>query len=118
MTNCTYPKCQATNGCIGVCSKGEKQLNTDYTLEIYRIDKRTKSGRRRVGTYDYKNVSERWITEEIRELQRMMYHQSKYVIEMHETWITRKNLLSGEKFAERYDTPYYCSPSSETYWSS
>ncbi len=21
MTQCTYPKCQATNGCIGVCSK-------------------------------------------------------------------------------------------------
>jgi len=21
MTNCTYPKCQATNGCVGVCSK-------------------------------------------------------------------------------------------------
>ena len=92
-------------------------MNTDYTLEIYRIDKRTKSGRRRVGTYDYKYVSERWIKEEISDLQYALYPKSKYVIEMHETWVTRKNLLTGVPFQERYDTPYYCSPSSETYWS-
>jgi len=31
--------------------------------------------------------------------------------------VERTNLLSGKKFMERSDTPYYCSPSSETYWS-
>jgi hypothetical protein len=25
--------------------------------------------------------------------------------------------MGGAEFQERYDTPYYCSPSSETYWS-
>lgn len=25
MTNCTYPKCQATNGCVGVCSKEKRE---------------------------------------------------------------------------------------------
>lgn len=29
----------------------------------------------------------------------------------------KTNLMTGEKFMERSDTPYYCSPSSETYWS-
>jgi len=25
--------------------------------------------------------------------------------------------MTGAEFQERYDTPYYCSPSSETYYS-
>jgi hypothetical protein len=40
-----------------------------------------------------------------------------YVVEVHETFVTRKNLVGGKEFQERYDTPYYCSPSSESYWS-
>lgn len=31
--------------------------------------------------------------------------------------VEKTNIMSGEKFMERSDTPYYCSPSSETYWS-
>jgi hypothetical protein len=40
-----------------------------------------------------------------------------YRYEIHETFVTRKNMMSGVEFQERYDTPYYCSPSSESYWS-
>jgi len=32
--------------------------------------------------------------------------------------VEKTNLMTGKKFMERSDTPYYCSPSSETYWSS
>jgi hypothetical protein len=28
-----------------------------------------------------------------------------------------KNLMSGKDVVEKVNTPYYCSPSSETYWS-
>jgi len=31
--------------------------------------------------------------------------------------VQRTNLMSGKPFFERINTPYYCSPSSETYWS-
>jgi hypothetical protein len=31
--------------------------------------------------------------------------------------VERTNLMSGKKFQEDVNTPYYCSPSSETYWS-
>ncbi len=31
--------------------------------------------------------------------------------------VTRKNLMSGIEFQEDVNTPYFCSPSSETYWS-
>ena len=34
-----------------------------------------------------------------------------------ERQVERVNLMSGEKFMESVNTPYYCSPSSETYWS-
>ena len=35
-----------------------------------------------------------------------------------EKWVEKHNLLSGKPFKEPVNTPYYCSPSSETYWSS
>lgn len=31
--------------------------------------------------------------------------------------VERTNLMSGKKYMERRDTPYFCSPSSESYWS-
>jgi hypothetical protein len=34
-----------------------------------------------------------------------------------ENMVERVNLMTGKKFMERKDTPYFCSPSSETYWS-
>ncbi len=34
-----------------------------------------------------------------------------------EAIVQRTNLMSGKPFFERINTPHYCSPSSETYWS-
>jgi hypothetical protein len=34
-----------------------------------------------------------------------------------ERQVERVNLMSGEKYMESVNTPRYCSPSSETYWS-
>lgn len=31
--------------------------------------------------------------------------------------VERVNLISGQKYMEPSNTPHYCSPSSETYWS-
>ena len=31
--------------------------------------------------------------------------------------VERTNIMTGEKFMEPADRPYFCSPSSETYWS-
>jgi hypothetical protein len=31
--------------------------------------------------------------------------------------VERINFMTGATFMERLDTPYHCSPSSETYWS-
>jgi hypothetical protein len=54
---------------------------------------------------------------EISDLRAKLYTDDKFRIELHETYVTRKNLLNGIEFQERYDTPTYCSPAFESYWS-
>jgi hypothetical protein len=85
-----------------------------YTVEIYKADKRKKAGERLVlkKDYDTKNLSTLEHT-----VKHTWLKRDGYRYEIHETYVTRKNLMGGKEFQERYDTPYYCSPSSETYWS-
>ena len=85
-----------------------------YTLEVYKADRRKKSGERLVEKIDYDTLTR----EEILGVVRVCYPSNKgFRTEIHETYVTRTSLVGGKEFQERYDTPYYCSPSSETYWS-
>jgi hypothetical protein len=85
-----------------------------YTVEIYKADKRKKSGERQVLKQDYD-------TDNLSMLEHTVKHtwlkRDGYRYEIHKTFVTKTNLMSGQEFQERYDRPYYCSPSSETYWS-
>jgi len=40
-------------------------------------------------------------------------HYTKHI----ERQVERVNLMTGEKFKESINTPYFCSPSSESFWS-
>jgi hypothetical protein len=85
-----------------------------YTVEIYKLDKRTKKGERLVSKTDY-DVTEQTMLEHT---VKHTYRASQgYRYEIHETMVTKRNLMGGKEFTERYDTPYYCSPASESYWS-
>ena len=84
-----------------------------YTVEIYKTDKRTKAGERLVLKKDYATDNRSMLEKSVRD-----HLQQGERYEIHETFITRTSLMGGKEFQERYDTPYYCSPSSETYWSS
>jgi hypothetical protein len=84
----------------------------EYTLEIYKADKRTKEGRRLYAKQDYAPSTKDTINA-IAEDKRKL----GFIVEVYETFVTRKNLMSGKEFQERYDTPYFCSASSESYWS-
>ena len=85
-----------------------------YTVIVYKKDARTKSGERQVlyKDYDTTNLS-------------MLEHTVKHTwlasagfrYEIHETMVKRTNLMGGAEYEERFDTPRYCSPSSEAYWS-
>ena len=83
-----------------------------YTVEIYKTDKRTKAGERLVLKKDYNTDNRSTLEKAVRD---HLARNERY--EIHETYITKKNMMGGAEFQERYDTPYSCSPSSETYWS-
>jgi len=83
-----------------------------YTVEIYRKDRRVKSGERLVLKRDYATDNRSTLEKSVKD---SLQKNERY--EIHETYVTRTSLMGGKEFQERYDTPYYCSPSSETYWS-
>lgn len=94
---------------------------TAYTLEIFKADKRIKKderyGRNRVGkrfveVKDFAPVTKDYIST-VADAMR----SNGFIVEVFETFVTRTNLVGGKEYQERYDTPNYCSPSSETYWS-
>ena len=85
-----------------------------YTVEVYKKDARTKKGERLVHKSDYD-------TDNLSMLEHTVKHtwqaSAGFRYEIHETYVTKKNLMGGAEFQERYDTPYFCSPASESYWS-
>ena len=84
----------------------------EYTLEIYKSDKRTKEGRRLVAKEDFAPTTEAYINA-VADGKRKL----GFIVEVFETYVTKTNLMGGKEFQERYDTPHFCSPSSESYWS-
>jgi hypothetical protein len=87
----------------------------EYTVEIFKRDARTKTGERLYRIEDITVNSPRLAVE--RHYQSVYPTRSGYRVRLFETLVTRKNLLTGVEFQERYDTPSFCSPSSESFWS-
>jgi hypothetical protein len=85
---------------------------TEYTLEIYKSDRRVKGGYRLIEKKDFAPVTKDYIDSVARG-----FNCQGYIVKIFETYVTKTNLIGGKQFQERYDTPYYCSPSSESYWS-
>lgn len=84
----------------------------DYTVQVYRPDARRKTGERLVDSMDITVSSPRAAV--------LLHYQTVFAghrVELHETWVTRTNMMSGAEYTERWDTPRFCSPSSEAYWS-
>jgi len=85
-----------------------------YTVEIYKKDKRNKIGERLVLKKDYDTDNLSMLEHTVKHTWRVS-QGFRYVI--HKTMVTCTNIVSGDDYQERYDTPSSCSPSSETYWS-
>jgi hypothetical protein len=85
---------------------------TAYTLEVYKSDRRIKEGQRLIEKRDFEPVTQDYINSVVEVLK-----FRGFIVEVHETFVTKRNLMGGREFTERYDTPYFCSPSSEAYWS-
>jgi aspartyl aminopeptidase len=94
---------------------------THFTVEIYKADKRIKKdarygkdkkGLRFVDVIDFAPSTRDYISTVVKR-----YQDDGYFAQVFETYVMKKNMMNGQEYAERYDTPYFCSPSSETYWS-
>lgn len=83
------------------------------TVEVYKQDKRTKAGEKLLATQDHQGLD--------KDLLEAMYvkefPEPKFRVQAVDTFVTRQNIMTGKEIQERYDTPHYCSPSSEAYWS-
>ena len=92
----------------------EKQMSAlvEYTLELYKSDKRVKGGKRLVTKEDFAPVTRAYIKAVIESKTKL-----GFIVEAHETFVTKRNMMTGKTYQERYDTPYFCSPSSESFWS-
>lgn len=88
----------------------------DYTIQVYRIDRRRKDGQTLAFTRDIENSTIQEMESFVEALMKD-YDPKKHLVECHETWVERTNVMSGAKFMERFDTPYCASPRSETYFS-
>jgi hypothetical protein len=85
-----------------------------YTVEVYKRDRRSKVGERLVRKCDH-STADRGALEHV--YKHTYFPSDGYRFEIHETMVKRKTIF-GDEFEERYDTPYSCSPRSESYWSS
>lgn len=84
----------------------------EYTLELYKSDKRVKGGKRFIKKEDFAPSTKDYISIVVEQKRKL-----GFIVEVFETYIVRKNIMDGRSFVERYDTPYFCSPSSESFWS-
>ena len=84
----------------------------EYTLELYKTDKRTKEGVRLIEKRDFAPVTKNYINSIANQ-----WNELGFIVNVFETYVTKTNMMGGKEFKERYDTPHYCSPASESYWS-
>lgn len=91
-------------------------MSQNYTLYVYKKDRRTKSGERAVMTRVFTDQTET----EMQNLVTGLYNilpANQHRIEFHPTMKTVKNLMTGKDVEIDRDTPWCCNPASESYWS-
>jgi hypothetical protein len=92
-------------------------MKQDYTMYIYKADKRTKSGERLFSTTVWTDRTAEAMRRECNELYDLYPATKGWRFEYHPTKVTVKNLMTGKDVEIDRDTPWSCNPASETYWS-
>jgi hypothetical protein len=92
-------------------------MKQDYTMYIYKADKRTKTGERLVSTTVWRDRDDNGMRREVAELFDLYNPDKGWRFEWFPTMKTVKNLMTGKDVQIDRDTPWCCNPASETYWS-
>ena len=92
-------------------------MKQDYTMYIYKADKRCKTGERLFSTTVWTNRDDNGMRREVAELFDLYNPDKGWRFEWFPTMKTVRNLMSGVEISIPHDTPRACDPSSELYWS-
>lgn len=92
-------------------------MKQNYTLYIYKRDKRYKAGERLFSTTVWPGMDKEGMDRTVVELYPLYKATEGWRMEYVPTTKWVKNLMSGEMVEISHDTPRSCDPSSELYWS-
>ena len=92
-------------------------MKQDYTMYIYKRDRRTKTGERLFSTTVWTGRTEEGMRHECNGLYWLYPASEGWRFECIPTMKTVKNLMTGVDIQIPHDTPRSCDPSSELYWS-
>jgi hypothetical protein len=95
----------------------ERNMNTNYTMYIYKLDRRTRTGERLFSTTVWCNRDDNGMRREVAALFDLYNPDRGWRIEWFPTMKTVKSLMTGKEVEIPHDTPRACDPSSELYWS-
>ena len=90
-----------------------------YTFLYHKKDLRSKDGERTVYEVDF-DIEPELLSQVVDFTNKELSSKKCFEnvrLEVIETMVTRKNYMTGEYFKERWDTPYFSSASSESFWS-
>lgn len=92
-------------------------MRKDYTVYVYKQDRRYRSGERPISTTVFSNRTEAEMRTVGEGLYILFPASQGYRFEYHGTMKTVKNLMTGKEVEIDRDTPWCCNPASETFWS-
>ena len=91
-------------------------MKQDYTLYIYKTDRRYRTGERLFTTAVYTGRDDNGMRREVAELFGLYSPGDGFRFEWFPAMKTVTNLMSGKQIQIAHDTPRSCDPSSELYW--
>lgn len=93
-------------------------MKQNWTVYIWKLDRRTKAGERLFSTTVWKDRDQVTVHSEVRQLQLSgQYAEDKFRIEFHPTTRTVKSLMTGQDVEIDWNAPHCCDPSREAFWS-
>ena len=91
-------------------------MKQDYTLYIYKADRRKKTGERLYSTTVWTGQDDNGMRRTVASLFPLYKPEDGFRFEWTPAYKTVKNLMTGVDVTIPHDTPRACDPSSELYW--
>lgn len=91
-------------------------MKQDYTLYIYKADRRCKTGERLYSTTVWRDTDDNGMRRTVAELFDLYPPSKNWRFDWTPAYKTVKSLMTGQDVVIPSDTPRSCDPSSELYW--